>query len=99
MKSLEYISRRFAREPSIVSRKIAGEFILVPIKQKAGEIESIYSMNEAAGRIWELIDGEKQAVEIRDAIIREFEVSMEEAETDLIEFLRQLEKHNFVKTV
>ncbi len=95
----DYFKRRFAKDPSIVSRNIASEQILVPIRQKAGEIESIFTLNEVASRIWELLDGEKQVEEIKNAIVEEFEVSPKEAEEDLLKFLHQLEEVGAVRTV
>lgn len=85
------LNRCYTKASSIVSRKIADEFILVPIRQKAGDLDNIYTMNEVAARIWELIDGEKRVDEIRNAIVEEFDVETEEVETDLMEFLQQLE--------
>jgi len=95
----DYLKRRFAKDPSIVSRKIAGEHILVPIRQKAGELNSIFTLNEVASRIWELFDGEKKLEEIRDKIVDEFDVSMDEAEADLLELLKQLEEVDAVRIV
>ncbi len=95
----DYFKRRFAKDPSIVSRNIAGEQILVPIRQKAGEIESIFTLNEVASRIWELLDGEKQVEEIKNAILEEFKVSPKEAEEDLLKFLQQLEEAGAVRIV
>jgi hypothetical protein len=86
-----YLEKRFAKDPSIVPRKIRSAFILVPIRQKASDVESIYTLNDSAARAWELIDGERQVYEIRDAIVEEFEVGPEEAETDLVELLQQME--------
>ncbi len=58
--------RRFSiKSPSIVDRRIGPERILVPICQKADEVDSIYALNEMAGRIWELIDG--RAMQISSA--------------------------------
>lgn len=99
MESNFNLQRRFARDPSIVSRKIAGEFILVPIRQKAGDVESIYTLNEVGGYIWECIDGEKTVEELRDMIVDEFEVSLEEAEADIAEFLQHLETLSVVRAV
>ena len=86
------LNKRYVKDSSVVFRKIAEEFILVPIKQKAQDVESIFTMNEVAGRIWELIDGQKSVSEIRDVIVDEFEVSPEVAEADLVEFINQLEQ-------
>ncbi len=52
-----------------------------------------------ASRIWELLDGEKQVKEIKNAIVEEFEVSPKEAEEDLLKFLQQLEEAGAVRTV
>ncbi|MEW6571953.1 MAG: PqqD family protein [Nitrospirota bacterium] len=93
------LARRYVKDSSVVFRKIAEEFILVPIKQKADEVDSIYTINEVAGRIWELIDGEKTLSEIKNVIIDEFEVSPEIAEIDLIEFIKQLEHIGAIKEV
>jgi len=79
------------KSDSIVSRKIGDEFILVPIKQDVGDLESIYTLNETAARIWELIDGKIKVRDIKDRIVQEFEITPTEAERDLIEHLQQLE--------
>ena len=87
MSSLDKV---YKKSDSIVSRKIADEFILVPIKQNVGDLESIYTLNEVATRIWGLIDGKKKVKEIKDKIIEEFEVTPQEAEKDLTNLLEQL---------
>jgi hypothetical protein len=97
MKTNTYLEKRFSKDPSIVFRKVAGEFILVPIKQKASDVESIYTMNDVASRIWELIDGKRSLKDIKTILIKEFEVSPEEAEKDLVDFSRQLEKIGAVR--
>lgn len=81
----------YRQDPSIVSRNIAGEMILVPIRNNVGDLESIYTLNETAARIWELLDGERTLAIVRDAIIVEFEVEVGEAETDMLELIAQLE--------
>jgi len=89
---MDFLDKVYKKSDSIVSRKIADEFILVPIKQKVGDLESIYTLNEVAARIWKLIDGKTKVREIKDKIVEEFDVTPEEAEKDLIENLQQLEK-------
>ena len=80
----------YSRDPSIVSREIAGETILVPIRQNVGELESIYKLNETAARVWAPLDGRRSVREVREAMVDEFAVSAEEAEQDVIELLAQL---------
>lgn len=89
---MNYLEKRYQKDPNIVSRKIADEVILVPIRQNVGDLESIYTLNETAARIWELINGKMKVREIKEKLIEEFEVTPEEAEKDLMEHLLQLKE-------
>ncbi len=94
---MSFLDKVYKKSDSIVSRKIADEFILVPIRQNVGDLESISTLNEVAARIWELIDGKKKAREIKDKIVEEFEVTPQQTEKDMKEYLKQLEKIQAVK--
>ncbi len=89
---MDYLERCYQKNSDIVFRKIANAFILIPIRQNVGDLESIYTLDEVAARIWELIDGKRKVKEIKDKIVEEFEVTSEEAEKDLTEHLKQLEE-------
>ena len=88
---MDFLERVYKKSDSIVSRKIGDEFILVPIKRDVADLESIYTLNETAARVWELIDGKLKVREIREKMVEEFEVTPGEAERDVIEHLQQLE--------
>jgi len=96
---MDLLKKVYKKSDSLVSRKIADEFILVPIRQNVGDLESIYTLNEVGARFWELIDGKKKVEEIKDKIVEEFEVMPEEVEKDLIELLQKLEKIEGIKEV
>ncbi len=90
---MEIPDKCYGKHPNIVSRKIAGEVILVPIRQELADVNAIYLLqDDVSSRIWELIDGQRTVEEIRDIICDEFEVDPGQAEKDLIEFLNQMEK-------
>jgi len=80
----------YHKDPDIVFRKISGECILVPIRRRVGDLDNIYTLNETAARIWELIDGRRTLAEIRDGLAAEFAVPVQEAERDLLEYLAAL---------
>jgi len=90
---------RHEKSEDIVARKIAEEVILVPIRQKIGDLQNIYTLNEVAAKIWELLDGQKTLLQIRDVIISEFEINPEQAQKDLEEFLQKLENIEAIKEV
>lgn len=81
---------RLERDPAFVFRQIAGETILVPIRQNMGDLESVYTLNEVGTRVWELLDGSRTMGDIRDRLLEEFEAGAAEVERDLLTFLDHL---------
>ena len=84
------LSTVYRRNQRVISRKIVDELILVPVRESVVEMERLYTLNDVAARIYELIDGERSVGDIADAIASEFEVTLEEARTDVSGFLEQL---------
>jgi hypothetical protein len=89
--SMDFLEKVYKKSESIVSRGIGDEYILVPIRQDVGDLESIYTLNETGALIWELIDGKLKVGEIKESLLEAFEVEPEEVEKDLKEHLQQLE--------
>lgn len=87
---MDFLDTVFKKSDAIVFRKIGDEYLLVPIRQGGGDLESLYTLNETAARIWDLLDGRVKGREIRDKITEEFDVTPEEAEKDLVHHLREL---------
>lgn len=94
-----FLDRRYRKNHDIVSRQIGDEFILVPIRRDVADLESIYTLSGTGVRIWELIDGQLTGLELRDRIVGEFDVELEQAEADLIEFLSELQELDGISVV
>ena len=80
----------FEKNPGFVSREVAGEHILIPVRRKASEADSLFTTNTTGSFVWNLIDGIRTAGGIRDELAAEFKVEAEGAGRDLAEFLEQL---------
>lgn len=80
----------YMRNPDIVYREIAGEFILVPIHHRAGEADSIFVLNETGTRIWELVDGKRTLSDIIGMITEEFDVDDRTLADDLFEYIGEM---------
>ena len=68
----------------------------MPIRQNVGDLESIFTLNDSAARVWDLIDGERTLAEIRDQIVIEFDVDAAQAERDINELVAQLQEFQAV---
>ena len=87
----------FTRENDLVTRCIAGETIIVPVRAHVAELDSIYTLNELGSLIWGLLDGRTRVGQIAEAIYREYDVAPEEAAGDLVEFLASLEAAGLIR--
>jgi Coenzyme PQQ synthesis protein D (PqqD) len=81
---------RFRLSPDIVSRRIAGEQILVPVRNGAAQIDYLFTANEVGSAVFGLLDGRRDGTEIARLLAAEFEVTEEQARLDVIEFLAEL---------
>jgi len=89
----------YQKNPDIVARKVIDELILVPVGRQAGDLNSIYTLNEVGARMWELIDGKRRVAEIRDQLVEEFDVSEKNAEEDLLILLQQFHEIGAIEAV
>jgi hypothetical protein len=87
---MDFFDQRFQKEPSIVSQEIAGEVILVPVRQSVGELDSIFTLNETAAYAWSLIDGQRTLDEIHQQILAEYDVDEDVNRRDLRELVGML---------
>jgi hypothetical protein len=87
----------FKKNEDIVSRKIAGELFLVPVKGKLADMQQLYTLNPVAEYIWQELGAQKSQKDILDGIIEEFNVTKEEADSDLQEFVSELLEAGLIK--
>ncbi len=96
MNSLEDMGRMikmdaiFRKSENIVSRKIGDECILVPVVASVADVESIFSLNETGGVVWDLIDGKRSLRDIVAIIDEEFETVGQDVEADLISLIQEM---------
>ena len=84
------LEHRYRRNDNFVFRRIEDETILVPIKDKVGDMGSIYSLNEIGAFIWEHLDGERRLNTIMKLMLDEYDVSANQAKADLNGFVADL---------
>jgi len=81
---------RFIRNQEVVSRKIEGELIIVPIRSGVGDLNSLYTLNPVGSVLWEFMTESHTAGEMVQRICDEFEVTNSQAEKDIETFLDSL---------
>jgi hypothetical protein len=92
-------NRVFQKKTSVVTRKIAGEVILVPVSGALADMQNIFSLDTVGEFIWELIDGVRSEEDLAEYVTDAFDVGFEQAQQDVIEFIDSLNKAGLVSEV
>jgi len=80
----------YRKSETIVSRRIAGEAVLVPLRRNAADLDAIYALNETAAMVWESLDGVNTLRQVLQRVVAEFEIDEVAAEIDLVELVAHL---------
>lgn len=80
----------FVRSRAVVSRVVAGETLIVPVRGKVGDLASIYSFNETGSLIWKLLDTPRMVGEVVGAVAEEYQVEAEKVRQDVLRFLGEM---------
>ncbi len=81
------LEKIYVKNPDVVFRKIANEFILMPVRQKVVDLKSIYTLNEPAAFIWELIDGKNSISYIKGKVSEAFDCENARIDSDINDIL------------
>ncbi|HEV2113264.1 MAG TPA: PqqD family protein [Terriglobales bacterium] len=90
----------YSASKAVVSRLIADETLVVPIRNGVGDLASIYTFNRAGTLLWDQFSSGKKSVRtLVDAVTAEYQVSPEQAFQDTISFIEELEKEGLLARV
>jgi len=92
-------NRKFERSQDLVSRSVAGETLIVPVRGGVGDLNSIYTLRNVSQLIWQMVGEGRNFGEMVDGITREYDVPIEKAEQDLYRFLDELLSEKLIHTV
>ena len=79
-----------------VKREIAGETFLVPIGEGAKKFSGLFALNELGAFVWDNLPEAESEEAIVDAVLEEYEVTREQAESDVGEFLGKLREMKII---
>jgi len=87
----ELLETPWSRSDRMVGRRIAGEYVIVPIMGRGADVDSIFTLNRVGAFIWERLDGVRRGPDVIQALGREFDVDEPRAQRDYCEFVRKLQ--------
>lgn len=90
---------RYVRSDSVVSRVIAGETLIVPVRKGVGDLASIYSLNEVASTIWHALASARSQTEIVEQIASEFDIAAAPVASDISQFLIEMQSAGLIEQI
>ena len=87
----------YRKNENVVARKVGDDVVVVPIRHNVGDLDSVYTFNEVAARVWSLLDGQRGSDEVLEAICREYDVTRDDAGRDLAELFASLEEAGLIE--
>ncbi len=89
----------FARSERMVGRRIAGEYVVIPLAGRGADLDSILNFNRVGAFIWEQIDGHQSGRQIVTTLAARFDVDADTAASDYLDFLAKLRELKAVRLV
>jgi hypothetical protein len=85
------------RSRKVVSRVVADEAIVVPVREGAAQSSGVYTFNESGTTIWSMIESGKSAAEVAAYLESEYDIPAEQAVEDTKQFLAALAEEGLIE--
>ena len=87
----------YVRTADAVTRQVAQETLLVPIRGQLADLQQIFSINAVGALLWERLDGEHDIEALCAAVAEEFDVTAAGAEPSVRAFLAELVQADLIE--
>jgi hypothetical protein len=93
------VTQAYTRKQDLLTRRIAGESIVVPIRGKLADLQRVFALDPVGEFVWERLGGRRTVAELAAAVAVEFDVEPAEAEGDIREFVASLLEAGLIEDV
>ena len=93
---MDISSAVFRHNDSLVARDLAGEKVIIPIRGRVGDLNSIYTLNHVANEVWNLLDGRRAVSEIVSRLQQEYEVDPATLADDVLRVLNEMKEEGLI---
>ena len=90
---------QYVRSADLVSRIIAGETLLVPVRRGVADLACLFSFNGVGSTVWDALEKPRTVDELVDVIEGAYEVTAQIAREDLQIFLNEAQAAGVVQEV
>jgi hypothetical protein len=88
---------RVRSSSKVVSRVVADEALVVPIRGGAGDLDSIYTFNDSGTKLWTLIESGQSAEVLAQYLQEAYGITADKAKADAADFLAELAEEGLIE--
>lgn len=89
----------YRRRGDYATRTLSGETVVVPIRSRAAELDSVYTLNPVGAAIWAELEEPRTAEALAGRVAGDFEVALDVARADVSRFLEALLEEGMIEAV
>jgi hypothetical protein len=82
---------------NVVTRRVAGETLLVPIRGRLADMQRIFALDPVAEHVWSLLAQPQSLSALISSVLDKFEVDEAQARRDVTEFVERLEAAGLIE--
>lgn len=99
MTEMDTTHGRWRRSLHVVSRQVAGETLLIPIRGRLADMQRIFAIDPVAAHVWDLLSEPRTLDDMVERVTASFEVTVADAHRDVGEFLDSLAAAGLIEAV
>ena len=82
---------------NFILKKIAGSFVVVPVRSRAVDFSCVIKLTETGAFLWELLEKGADREELIAALLKEYEVDEATASADVDRFIGRLKEADLLE--
>jgi hypothetical protein len=85
------------RDTATVTRRVADETVLFPLRNSVVDLTSLYTLNETGSFLWEQLDGAQTVGDLVDQLVTRYDVTRAQADEDVSALIADLVAEGLVQ--
>ena len=87
----------FVRSQAVIARVVGGETLIIPVRDREGDLASFHSLNSTGSLIWKLLGSPRTVTQLARAFAQECDVDQEMVWQDVADFLDEMKASGLVE--
>lgn len=94
---VQYGGKKMKIKAGLVLRNVASSYVVVPVGKEAVDFNGMITLNETGAFLWEKMTDGCTEEDLVNALLEEYDVSLEQAKDSVSHLVKEVKENNFVE--